>query len=241
MIKYFISWVCLASLAFSLDVNFSLETKYGDGNKITRQVSAIPDTTEYNFLENLLDINAIFDNGVFISTQLEYSDPPVFGASLKGFNNFVVDYMGDNHSVKLGNLYSLYGRGLSLNMTQNQNIDYDNSVSGIECKYIWNNLNLFGVWGKSELDYRSNPAFIETDLMLDNKIYFVGSEYYHDVLGILQYSILYEESEIGIDQYKFCYAIIGDEKPKSLKNMAEGYLNIHQFQKHNMQLNFRIA
>ena len=27
-----------------------------------------------------------------------------------------------------------------------------------------------------------------------------------------------DKSEIGIDQYKFCYAIIGDEKPKSLKN-----------------------
>ena len=145
MIRYFILLVCLLSIVFCVDVNFSLETKYGDGGKVTLQASGDPKVEDYNFIENLLDINVIFDNGVFISTQIEYSDPPVFGASIKGLNNFVVDYMGDNYSVKLGNLYSLYGRGLSLNMTQNQNIDYDNSVSGIEFKYIWNDFNIFVV------------------------------------------------------------------------------------------------
>ena len=206
MIKYFILWVCLLSLAFSIDVNFSLETKYGDGSKITGQASNNPDTTDYNFIENILDINTIFDNGVFLSTQLEYSNPPVFGASVKGFNNFVIDYMGDNYSIKLGNLYSLYGRGLSLNMTQNQNIDYDNSVTGIEFKYTLNDLNLFCLWGTSEFNYRSNPAFIETDFRLDNNIYFIGSEYYHDKIGMLQYSVLYEESKIGTDHINKYYS-----------------------------------
>ena len=54
MIKYFISWGYLVSLAFSLDVNFSLETKYGDGSKVTGQSSDNPDTTEYNFIESLM-------------------------------------------------------------------------------------------------------------------------------------------------------------------------------------------
>ena len=205
MIKYFISWACFASLVFSLDLNFSLETKYGDGSKVTGQASNTPDTTDYNFIENLLDINTIFDNGIFVSTQLEYSDPPILGIPVTGINNFVVDYMGDNYSVKLGNLYSLYGRGLSINMTQNQNIDHDNSVTGIEFKYTLNDLNLFGVWGTSELNYRSNPAIIDTDLRLDNNIYFIGSEYYHDKIGMFQYSVLYEESKIGIDHINKYY------------------------------------
>jgi hypothetical protein len=206
MIKCFISWVCLISLVFTIDVNFSLETKYGDGSKITGQASNAPDTTDYNFIENLLDINTIFDNGIFISTQLEYSDPPIFGKSVNGLNNFVVDYMGGNYSVKLGNIYSLYGRGLSLNMAQNQNIDYDNSVTGIECKYTLNDFNFFGIWGKAEFDYRSNPAFIQTDLRLDNDLYFIGLEYYHDKIGIFQYSALYEESKIGIDYINKYYS-----------------------------------
>ena len=199
MIKYSILGLTLISIVFTLDVNFSLETKYGDGSKVTGQASNNPLISDYNFIENLLDINTIFDNGVFISTQLEYSDPPAFGTSVKGINNFLVDYMGDNYSFKLGNLYSLYGRGLSLNMTQNQNIDYDNSVNGVEFKYNYKDFNLFGLWGMSEFNYRSNPAFIETDLVLDNKVYFSGLEYYNDLFGIIQYSILYEKSEIGIE------------------------------------------
>ena len=43
-------------------MNFSLETKYGDGSKITSAYSFNPDTAEYSFIENLLDINTIFDN-----------------------------------------------------------------------------------------------------------------------------------------------------------------------------------
>ncbi len=195
--------MCLVSLAFSFDVNFSLETKYGDGKAVKEQAGT---EEEYNFIENILDINSTFDNGLFVSTQLEYSDPPIFGIPVNGLNNFVVDYMRDNYSVKLGNLYSLYARGLSLNMTQNQNIDYDNSVTGIEFKYTLNDLNLFGVWGTSEFNYRSNPASIETDLRLDNNIFFIGSEYYHDKIGMLQYSLLYEESKIGIDHINKYYS-----------------------------------
>lgn len=37
-----------------------------------------------------------------------------------------------------------------------------------------------------------------------------------------------DKSEIAIPNLKFWHAIIGDEEPKSLKNMCEGYLNIHQ-------------
>lgn len=204
MIRFIISSLCFLSFAFSVDVTFSLETKYGDGGKVTSQDSDTPKIEDFIFIENILDINTTFDNGIFVSSQLEYSDPPIFGTSIKGLNNFVIDYMGDNYSVKLGNLYSLYGRGLSLNMTQNQNIDYDNSVSGIEFKYIWNDFNLFGVWGSSQFDYRSNPAFIETDLMLDNKIYFAGSEVFTNHFGSVLLSFLHQESIISnsmINQY----------------------------------------
>jgi len=198
MIKYFISWVCLVSLAFSIDVNFSLETKYGDGSKVTRQLGEKV-YSEYKFIENILDINASLDNGVFFSTQLEYSDPPVFGASVKGFNNFVVDYMGDNYSLKIGNLYTLYGRGLSLNMTQNQNIDFDNSLLGIEAQYNYNDISLFALMGKSKLQYRSNPAKEMPDLQLDNKVFFIGSEIYTTSIGIILVSYLHQTSDIGED------------------------------------------
>ena len=199
MIKYFISGFFLVSLGFSVDVNFSLETKYGDGSKVTGQASNNPDTTDYNFIENILDINTIFDNGVFISTQLEYSDPPIFGTPVMGHNNFILDYMGNNYSIKMGNLYSLYGRGLSLNMAQNQNIDYDNSLVGIESQYTYNDISLFGLIGQSKFKYRSNPVDSIPNLQLDNKVFFIGSEIFTSSLGIYLVSYLHQTSDIGED------------------------------------------
>ena len=57
-----------------IDVSFSYELKYGNGKQVT-----IQDTSDYNYLENLLDINTSFSNNMYLYTQLEYSDPPVFG------------------------------------------------------------------------------------------------------------------------------------------------------------------
>jgi hypothetical protein len=99
----------------------------------------------------------------------------------------------------LGNLYSLYGRGLSLNMTQNQNIDYDNSLVGIEVKYNLNNLNIFTLLGNSKFEYRSNAANLENDLQLDNEVFFIGSELYTDNLGIIMFSFLNQSSLINKD------------------------------------------
>jgi hypothetical protein len=195
MIKCFISGFFLVSLVFSLDVNFSLETKYGDGNKVTSQ-DGTPVYSDYKFIENILDINSTFDNGIFISTQLEYSDPPVLGASVKGLNNFVIDYMGDNYSVKLGNLYSLYGRGLSLNMTQNQNIDYDNSLLGSELKYDMDEISFFMILGASEFNYRSKANSEQNDLVLNNNVFFLGSEIFTNKVGSLLISFLHQESII---------------------------------------------
>ena len=144
------------------------------------------------------------DNGIFISTQLEYSDPPVFGTSVKGLNNMYLDYYGNSYSLKLGSIYSLYGRGLSINMSQDQNIDFDNSVNGLEFKYNFENVTLSSVYGKSQFHYRSNPAFIETDLYIDNEVLFTAFEYYSDKFGALSLSYLDESSTIlknSIEKY----------------------------------------
>jgi len=201
-------------MAFGVDVNFSLETKYGDGNKVTSQ-EGTKVYSEYKFIENLLDINTTFDNGFFISTQLEYSDPPVLGASVKGLNNFVIDYMGDNYSVKLGNLYTLYGRGLSLNMTQNQNIDYDNSLLGSEFKYDMDDVSFFMLLGVSEFNYRSKPNSEQNDLSLNNNVFFLGSEIFTNKCGSLLISFLHQGSIITnsvIREYYYGHLFdVGDE------------------------------
>ena len=167
-------------LSAQLEMNYSYEMKYGDGKQVTITGPNDPDPEEedYNYIENILEINTTFSNGIYLFTQLEYSDPPVLGESIKGLSMFYLDYYWDRLYFKAGDIYSLQGRGLTLNLIQDQNIDYDNSVRGVEARYdIFENLSLFTILGQSEYKFRSNPTKREKDLSLDSKIEFAGFEY----------------------------------------------------------------
>ena len=126
----------LLGIFLSQQTNYNLESKYGDGTNTTRQ-----DTTDYNYLENLLDINFSYNN-LFLYTQLEYSNPPIYGYNrtvIKDmFNTYVVEYSSNQFMFKYGHIQTLYGYGLALNMFQDQATDFDNRIKGIEFKYTPN-------------------------------------------------------------------------------------------------------
>ena len=185
------------------EMNYSYEMKYGDGKEvtITGPNDLDPEEEDYNYIENILEINTTFSNGIYLFTQLEYSDPPVLGESIKGISRFYLDYYWDRLYLKAGDIYSLQGRGLTLNLMQDQNIDYDNSVRGIEVRYnVLDNLSLFTILGQSKYKYRSNLVEREKDLSLDSKLEFVGFEYEHDIIGTLSSSILL--NDISSDDIK---------------------------------------
>ena len=178
-------------LSAQVELNYSYEMKYGDG----KQVKALTqDTTDYSYFENLIEINTTFSNGLYLFTQLEYSEPPILGESIRGLNKFYLDYYWDRLYFKAGDIYSLQGRGLTLNLIQDQNIDYDNSVRGVEARYnVFDNLSLFTILGQTEYKFRSDPAERENDLSLDSKIGFVGVEYDHELIGTTSTSILFND------------------------------------------------
>jgi len=188
-------------LSAQIEMNYSYEMKYGDGKQVTQLTQ---ETTDYSYFENILEINTTFSNGVYLFTQLEYSDPPVLGEPLQGLGKFYLDYYGDKLYLKAGDVYSLQGRGLTLNLIQDQSIDYDNSVKGIEARFnLLENLSLFSIIGQSKYKYRSDPAEREKDLLLDSKLGFVGFEYEHDLIGTISTSTLFNDiSSESLTNYK---------------------------------------
>ena len=40
-------------LLAQIEINYSYEMKYGDGKKVTKQVTDNPETTDYTYFENL--------------------------------------------------------------------------------------------------------------------------------------------------------------------------------------------
>ena len=90
-------------------------------------------------LEIELKINGSYGDKIYIYSQLEYSNPPVYGNNRTSIdsilNTFYIEYSSDRYNIKLGDLYELYGRGLGFYTLQEQAIDYDNSIKGFALNY----------------------------------------------------------------------------------------------------------
>lgn len=187
--------ILIVSCLFSqVDMNFSLETKYGDGYKITSLGSATPDTSDYRYFENILDINTIYQNNLYMFLQLEYSDPPIYGFNLDGVNAFYLEYNQDKLNMKAGDLYTMYGRGMSFRTFQDQNIDFDNSLKGLELNYdIHDRIRLFALLGQGTYYYRGNPAVVVPDRSLKNNAILFGTEFFTDNFG--DFTIFYFEND----------------------------------------------
>jgi hypothetical protein len=178
------------------DINFSYELKYGNGKQAT-----IQDTSSYNYFENLLDVNTSWGNNMYLYTQLEFSDPPVFGKKNHKLNqiisNIFLEYEKNNLSVKLGDLNELYGRGLSYYTMLDQNVDYSNLLKGFSLNYfITDNFKLSFLYGKGKIRFRSNPSFRETNLSVKTSAFISSIEYAHDQIGLINYNFLNQKNEI---------------------------------------------
>ena len=166
------------SLSQSPSFDFSYEMKYGDGTGVTNEGNTIYDL---KFNENFLKINSNYKD-YHLYLELEYSNPPVLGYSSTDIKDilsrFYIDSQFDQLYLKVGNIYTLYGAGLGLYTFPDQNIDFDNSLLGLEFKY---NLNpyyeLFIVGGSSDLEQRTNPAILLPNRFSENTVLAAGFNY----------------------------------------------------------------
>jgi len=164
-------------------LSFNLESKYGDGTNIDDQTQ---EESDYTYLENLLDINYSYNN-LFFYTQIEYSDPPIYGHSrtvAKDMaNTYVLEYSGYPFSVKYGHLQTLNGYGLALNMFQDQATEFDNRVKGLEFRYSLDifssfDIELFYIDGSGRYGMKSNGALRSNDLTFAHDLSFGGIQFF---------------------------------------------------------------
>ena len=88
----------------------------------------------YDFSENILDVN-LFSNNVFVWTQYEYSNPPEIGFPLNDIRKFRIEYSASGLSLKAGDIYEFWGRGLLLNQFDDQITNFDNGTRGLSFEY----------------------------------------------------------------------------------------------------------
>ncbi len=84
---------------------------------------------DFNFSEDRVDLNANWKNWTGW-LQLELANPPELGREVKGLRKFRLEYVKDSFTLKMGDLYEFWGKGLVLNMVDDQAIDLDTGVRG---------------------------------------------------------------------------------------------------------------
>ncbi len=162
-------------------ISFNYESKYGNGTNIDNFTQ---DTTAYYYFENLLDVNLNYEN-INLYSQLEYSNPPIYGESLVNTNNlansYFIEYFNDILMVKWGHIQTINNYGLDINMFQDQSTDFDNRVKGVEFKYMPNDFIEFNyISGNGNYGIKSYGDLRENDLIFKHDLNSYGMNMYSD-------------------------------------------------------------
>ena len=208
------------SILFPSQVTINYQLKFANGL-----------VGESNYLENYLNYNYFFDNGLYLYTQLEFSSPPLIGedVSMKTFgeysvpfpsiNMFYLEYSGENYDLVVGDLNLLYGRGLSMHTFEDQGIDYNNTLIGLEyTRYIKDNFDMFVFIGKNNFKSRINPGNKLSDLSIKNNVFSFGGNLFYKDINIHYINLIYLQEYDYLDIYNMM----------SLSNSLGEYLHSRQ-------------
>ncbi len=104
---------------------------------------------DFTYMENRMDLN--FFKGNFTGwLQYEYSDPPELGFPIKDLRKYRLEYSSGPWSLKLGDMYEVWGRGLVLAQLDDQGIDFDNSSRGYLLNYNLKNVSVTQMSGQTK-------------------------------------------------------------------------------------------
>lgn len=109
--------VCIGE---TIDWDIGLSSRYGTGEQ---------SDGDYNYHEQYLSINTNY-NRWNLWSEIQFNDPPEFGYPNTGFRSLTLTYSGENYSADFGHIKGIIGNGLSLNLFDIQEINFDNRPIG---------------------------------------------------------------------------------------------------------------
>lgn len=127
-----------SQLKLNVKVSASNLFRYGNGKEITVTTRG---TKEY--FEELGDVR-LFVNDFLFGVRYEYDDPIEFGTSVKGISRRFVEFKKEDFTVRAGNFYELFEKGLTLNAFENRGLGFNTQLDGIRINYkkSWNKFKL---------------------------------------------------------------------------------------------------
>ncbi len=149
MNKRIISIFLFTILTAQVEYSNNLNIRYGEGDN------------NYSYEE------IYFNTGITLNRpdyrlealfNLELSDPPEIGLKEEGIRKFSLGYYNKNLSIELGDFYQTWGRGLILNQTDYQHLDFNTGATGLSVGYEKNYISLNVIAG--EINPRKSTTFL---------------------------------------------------------------------------------
>jgi len=117
------------SLSSSISNNFQFGTgfeNFGEGGFVSK--------IKKEYFENYTDARFFLSNFT-LGFRLEVSNPPEYGLPYKGIRKKYIEFEKEGLSIRAGDLYTLFSRGLSLNLFEERPLGYDSNLEGIKIGY----------------------------------------------------------------------------------------------------------
>ena len=111
----------LSLIAEGVSWNLGLKSNLGRGQQVG---------TDYNYFENFIS-GSIEMGHWYLDLSVESSQPPEYGYEYQGVDRFFISYIDNSRSLEIGDISAVFGRGLALNLDEDQAIDFDNEIMGM--------------------------------------------------------------------------------------------------------------
>lgn len=148
---------CAAGTALA-QVQYSIGNfmRYGNGDQIIGGESRGKE-----YIENQTNVRLFWDNFT-IGFEYLYDDPPEFGPRFNGIRKRYVEFSRKGIELRAGDYYTLYGKGLAMNLFENRGINYDTRLDGLRGSYSNDFVNAIFAMGKMRYYDLLNSERIET-------------------------------------------------------------------------------
>jgi len=140
MIKKLLFIVVLISFFFAVHVSFSqikLNVKVSASNLLrygTGKINSATGDEEKKYFEELADVR-LFVNDFLFGARYEFDDPIEYGKSTKSISRRFIEFKKDDFTVRAGNYYELFGKGLTLNAFENRPLGFNTQADGLKLYY----------------------------------------------------------------------------------------------------------
>ena len=120
-----------ASLQAQNNVQYSVSNllRYGSGEE---RINSFAQRRDY--FENLTEAKVTISD-FLIGFRLLHDAPPEFGVDFSGLKKRYLEFRKDDLYIRAGNSFTLYGRGLALNLFESRALGFDTGLDGVKMEY----------------------------------------------------------------------------------------------------------